>query len=223
MASFQGVSWRRCRAKLGLFCPLYADRASHYWNTPEAGGKVDKDTPTQVGRALAQLGIELDPGLLARGKGALGAHVRHLAEAPAPGTQARRHHRHGRGQPLPQGGLPATTQRPLRDPGRGPGHRLRPAPSGGFCVRQIILSNHDGSHRLNLIDTMRYQLVWQFIGGAGPTVGREVRGRLRQPPMSSASSNTRHGYQLARLAWPRALKKSVDIRTPSSTADSIAI
>ena len=32
----------------------------------------------------------------------------------------------GRGQPLPQGGLPATTQRPLRDPGRGPGHRLRP-------------------------------------------------------------------------------------------------
>ena len=68
----------------------------------------------------------VDPGLLARGKGALGAHVRHLAEAPAPGTQARRHHRHGRGQPLPQGGLPATTQRPLRDPGRGPGHRLRP-------------------------------------------------------------------------------------------------
>ena len=37
-----------------------------------------------------------DPGLLARGKGALRAHVRHLAEAPAPGTQARRHHRHGR-------------------------------------------------------------------------------------------------------------------------------
>ena len=42
----------------------------------------------------------VDPGLLARGKGALGAHVRHPAEAPAPGTQARRHHRHGRGQPL---------------------------------------------------------------------------------------------------------------------------
>lgn len=43
----------------GLFCALYADRASHYWHTPEAGGKVDKDNPTQVGRALAQLGIEL--------------------------------------------------------------------------------------------------------------------------------------------------------------------
>ena len=42
-----------------LFCSLYADRGSHYWHTPKAGGKVDKDNPTQVGRALAQLGIEL--------------------------------------------------------------------------------------------------------------------------------------------------------------------
>jgi hypothetical protein len=46
-------------AAKGLFCSLYADRAAHYWHTPEAGGKVDKDNPTQVGRALAQLGIEL--------------------------------------------------------------------------------------------------------------------------------------------------------------------
>jgi|TARA_B100000315_G_C14535797_1_gene568380 transposase len=46
-------------AEKGLFCALYADRAGHYWHTPEAGGKVDKDNPTQVGQALAQLGIEL--------------------------------------------------------------------------------------------------------------------------------------------------------------------
>ena len=43
----------------GLFCSLYADRASHYWHTPDAGGKVDKDNPTQVWRALQRLGIEL--------------------------------------------------------------------------------------------------------------------------------------------------------------------
>jgi len=43
----------------GLFSSLYADRGSHYWHTPEAGGKVDKTNPTQVGRALNQLGIEL--------------------------------------------------------------------------------------------------------------------------------------------------------------------
>ena len=45
-------------AAKGLFCALYTDRASHYFHTPEAGGKVDKRHPTQVGRALAQLGIE---------------------------------------------------------------------------------------------------------------------------------------------------------------------
>ena len=42
----------------GLFCALYTDRGSHYFHTPEAGGKVDKRKLTQVGRALAQLGIE---------------------------------------------------------------------------------------------------------------------------------------------------------------------
>jgi transposase len=57
MSSFRGLS--DVIAERGLFCALYADRASHYWHTPEAGGKVDKDNPTQVGRALGQLGIEL--------------------------------------------------------------------------------------------------------------------------------------------------------------------
>jgi len=53
----------------GLFCALYADRGSHYWHTPEAGGKVDKDNPTQVGRALAQLGIELIPAYSPEARG----------------------------------------------------------------------------------------------------------------------------------------------------------
>src|SRR4051794_32339415 len=42
----------------GLFCSLYSDRGSHYFVTPEAGGKVSKTMLTQVGRALSQLGIE---------------------------------------------------------------------------------------------------------------------------------------------------------------------
>jgi len=42
----------------GLFCSLYTDRGSHYFLTPEAGGKVSRDKLTQVGRALKQLGIE---------------------------------------------------------------------------------------------------------------------------------------------------------------------
>ena len=39
----------------GLFSSFYSDRGSHYWTTPEAGGKVDKDHPTQFGRAMKQL------------------------------------------------------------------------------------------------------------------------------------------------------------------------
>src|SRR5271163_4680788 len=41
----------------GVFCALYTDRGSHYFVTPEAGGKVAKNQLTQVGRALAQLGV----------------------------------------------------------------------------------------------------------------------------------------------------------------------
>ncbi len=57
MSTFAGLG--EVIAAKGLFCSLYADRGSHYWHTPEVGGTVDKDNPTQVGRALAGLGIEL--------------------------------------------------------------------------------------------------------------------------------------------------------------------
>src|SRR6266436_2949785 len=55
-SSFRGL--REVIERHGLFCALYTDRGSHYFYTPEAGGKVSKTRPTQVGRALAQLGIE---------------------------------------------------------------------------------------------------------------------------------------------------------------------
>ena len=45
-------------AKHGLPLSLYTDRGSHYFHTPKAGEKVDPRALTQVGRALAQLGIE---------------------------------------------------------------------------------------------------------------------------------------------------------------------
>jgi transposase len=44
--------------KRGLPLSLYTDRGSHYFLTPEAGGKVDRSRLTQVGRALAHLGVE---------------------------------------------------------------------------------------------------------------------------------------------------------------------
>jgi transposase len=56
-SSFQGV--KETIAKRGLFSSFYSDRGSHYWHTPEAGGKVDKNNLTQFGRAMAHLGISM--------------------------------------------------------------------------------------------------------------------------------------------------------------------
>jgi transposase len=55
-SSVRGV--REVVAKHGLFCSLYTDRGSHYFQTPEAGGRVSKTALTQFGRALKQLGIK---------------------------------------------------------------------------------------------------------------------------------------------------------------------
>ncbi|MCC2665559.1 MAG: transposase [Geminicoccaceae bacterium] len=56
-------------AAQGLPCALCTDRASHYFHTPKAGAKVAKDQPTQVGRALAQLGIEHIPAYSPEARG----------------------------------------------------------------------------------------------------------------------------------------------------------
>ena len=42
----------------GLPSSLYTDRGSHYFYTAKAGEAVDRERPTQVGRALDRLGIE---------------------------------------------------------------------------------------------------------------------------------------------------------------------
>jgi transposase len=42
----------------GLPLSLYTDRGSHYFTTPEAGRAVDREHLTQVGRALAHLGVD---------------------------------------------------------------------------------------------------------------------------------------------------------------------
>lgn len=56
-SSFRGV--QAVIARHGIFSALYTDRGSHYWYTPEVGGRVDKDRPTQFGRAMQQLGVEM--------------------------------------------------------------------------------------------------------------------------------------------------------------------
>ncbi len=53
----------------GLFCALYSDRASHFFLTPRAGGKVDLDKLTAVGRALRALGIRMIPAYSPQARG----------------------------------------------------------------------------------------------------------------------------------------------------------
>jgi transposase len=66
-SSFQGV--QDVILKKGLFSSIYTDRGSHYWFTPEEGGKVSKTQLTQFGRALQQLGIEMIPAYSPEARG----------------------------------------------------------------------------------------------------------------------------------------------------------
>jgi len=58
-----------CVERRGIFCSLYTDRASHFFNTKQAGGKVDRDNLTQIGRALSELGITHIPSYSPQARG----------------------------------------------------------------------------------------------------------------------------------------------------------
>ncbi len=66
-SSFRGI--REVIEKKGLFASLYTDRGSHYWYTPETGGKVDKVRLTQFGRAMRQLSIDMIPAYSPQARG----------------------------------------------------------------------------------------------------------------------------------------------------------
>ena len=66
-SSFQGIT--EVVEAHGVFASLYTDRGSHYWLTPEAGGKVDKENLTQFGRAMKQLCIEMIPAYSPEARG----------------------------------------------------------------------------------------------------------------------------------------------------------
>ena len=81
-SSFRGI--REVIMARGLFSSFYSDRGSHYWITREANGKVDKENPTQFGRALRQLGIEMiaaySPEARGRSERAFGTHQGRLPQ-----------------------------------------------------------------------------------------------------------------------------------------------
>lgn len=53
----------------GIFCSLYSDRASHFFRTPKAGEPVDRQSLSQVGRALRELSIRLIPSYSPQARG----------------------------------------------------------------------------------------------------------------------------------------------------------
>jgi transposase len=53
----------------GLFCSLYSDRAGHFFVTPKRGERVDVSRPTQVGRALQELGVKMIPAYSPQARG----------------------------------------------------------------------------------------------------------------------------------------------------------
>ena len=55
-STFRGL--KEVFSEHGLPMSLYTDRGAPYFHTPKAGGEVDRGYPTQVGRALRQLGVE---------------------------------------------------------------------------------------------------------------------------------------------------------------------
>jgi hypothetical protein len=70
----------------GLPLSLCNDRVSHYFFNPVASSTVDRESPTQVGRALAQLGCGAHRGLFTPGPWAVGASVRNPAGPDGEGS-----------------------------------------------------------------------------------------------------------------------------------------
>lgn len=53
----------------GVFCSIYSDRAAHFFRTSTAGDVVDKQSLSQVGRALKELSIRLIPSYSPQARG----------------------------------------------------------------------------------------------------------------------------------------------------------
>jgi hypothetical protein len=63
------VALREVIETKGVFCSLYSDRAAHFFVTPKRGERVDLTRPTQVGRALQELGIRMIPAYSPQARG----------------------------------------------------------------------------------------------------------------------------------------------------------
>lgn len=124
----------------GLFDSLYADRSWHYWHTPKASRKVDKGSPTQFARAMAELGIEMTAGYSRQAQGRserlFGTlQVRMLQQTGEGGRHG------GGGDERVPGGILATLQRLVHRGAEGAGARVLPpgAVDEGEIARRLCV------------------------------------------------------------------------------------
>lgn len=82
----------------GLFCSLYSDRAGHFFVTAKRGERVDMSRPTQVGRALQELGVKMIAAYSPQARGRSGAELRDLAGSSPAGVTIARDYRPGQSQ-----------------------------------------------------------------------------------------------------------------------------
>src|SRR3954453_18474267 len=92
----------------GAFCSLYSDRAGHFFVTAKRGERIDPSRPTQVGRALQDLGIRMIPAYSPQARGRSERNFGTWAGTLAARTQVARHHRYRQSQRISS---PAVHQR----------------------------------------------------------------------------------------------------------------
>src|SRR5437867_6566109 len=111
----------------GVPMALYTDRAHWAVHTPTSGSAPDRRHPTQVGRALARLGIEHILRLLAPGARPQRAGQPHAARPSRQRTPAGGRHHRGRRPSLSGRAVPARLQCRIRPAARRPELGLRAA------------------------------------------------------------------------------------------------
>jgi len=176
--------------KQGIFCALYSDRASHFFVTPKAGGKVDPNRVTQLGRALQELGIQMIPAYSPAGTGTDGAQLPDVAGAiSARVTHTQDHHGGGR-EPLSARRICGGVQPAIRRSRGGKGKRVRAHAAQRPGLGVFDSARKDGEsrqyHRAGESDTADRKDALAGYAGRLYGDGSRVSGRARGGALRAA-------------------------------------
>ena len=181
----------------GRFSALYSDRASHFFETPAAGGAVSLERLTQVGRAAEGVGNPDDPGLLAAGARPQRATLCDLARAAAARAAFGRDRHRGGSQPLSAHTLHRENEPPVQRAGGAAGRRLRaparPGPGPHF-LRAARTNRGQGQHRAARGSGLaNWERTLARYAGRLPCHHLRAPGRDRQHPLWTARGGALHG------------------------------